>query len=262
MVLPPSTQFPYDNLSTVLQVARTRLNDAIVTIAGDTFTDTQPFTQVMSNSAWRRLQEFLSNIGYSRFTKRVILERLPIVANQNPAVETRINWISYNDGNSEYDAPVLPPDLIQPLKLAERISGQNAGFWPMMYCADGLPSHAPQGRNAIWEWREDCIVMPGSQNLMDLEIRYAAYLPDFSDSPDGKILWVDQPVPIMRSQDALACFICAEMAMSRGDLDGSSFLTQGQNAARLINNRDVVIKQRVNLQRLPRSGRWGSQDCY
>ena len=53
---------PYPVLDDVLNLAaRVRVNDAIQLIGGDTLTDSQPFTQVMTNAAWLKLQQFLGN---------------------------------------------------------------------------------------------------------------------------------------------------------------------------------------------------------
>jgi hypothetical protein len=54
---PPALTAPYDSLENVLNTARVRLNDAIQQLGGDIMKDSQPFTQQMANSAWRRLQE-------------------------------------------------------------------------------------------------------------------------------------------------------------------------------------------------------------
>lgn len=69
--------------------------------------------------------------------------------------------------------------------------------------------------------------------------------------------WYLQPVPIARCADALSLFICAEVAQARPDLemDPVAFLESAMDAAKLIFNRDVRMKQRVNVRRLSRSGR-------
>lgn len=252
-VLNPLGTPPYDPLNTVLNAARVRLNDAIQSLGGDVLTNNQPFTQVMANIAWRRLQETLADLGYSRLRREAILTNCPVVASIDPASQVSVSWASYFDGVSYYSAPVLPQDLILPLRLWERPSGQNAEFAPMQNWLDGLPTRPKLGRNFVWEWREDAIYMPGALTVMDLRIRYAAYLPDFATV--GETEWYDQPVSILRSLDPFAYYICSEAANARGDLDGSQFDAKAEATAKLIFNREVGMKERVNLRRIPRSGR-------
>ena len=264
-ILPPITSAPYPNMSDVLNLARVRVNDAIQSIDGDVLTDNQPFTQVMANAAWQRLQEFCANLGFARLTQEVILTGVPPVESTDPASQTWMNWSQYFDGQNYFNAPVLPQDLILPLKVWERWSGQNAVFTQMEMWIDGMPNWTKQNRNVIWEWREDAIYMPGSLMTMDWRLRYAAYLPDFIDV--GETPWYDSPVPIMRSKDALAWYICSEVANPRGDLDGSVFDTKAEAAAKRIFNREVSQRQRVNVRRMPRSagsrcGRGNDGDGY
>lgn len=257
-ILPPVTSAPYPNMSDVLNLARVRVNDAIESIGGDVLTDDQPFTQTMANAAWQRLQEFLANLGYARLTQETILTGVPPVASLDPASQVWMNWSQYFDGQNFWNAPVLPQDLILPLKIWERWTGQNAVFCPMQMWVDGIPTVPKQNMNLIWEWREDAIYMPGSQMTMDWRLRYAAFLPDFIDV--GDVPWYNQPVSIMRSKDALAWYICSEVANPRGDLDGSVFDTKAEAAAKRIFNREVSQRQRVNVRRIGRSA--GARNGY
>lgn len=243
---------PYDVLNTVLNTARVRLNDALQSLGGDTITNAQPFTQQMANDGWRRLQELLANLGVTRLKREVILTGLPVVASVDPAAQTYLNWTNFFDGVNLTASLVLPQDLILPLKLWERPTGQNASFGlPMENQLDGLPTWPKTFTNGCWEWREDSIFLPGSLASMDLRIRYAAYLADFATV--GSVQWYNQPVPIMRALNPLADYICAEAAAARGDLDAGAFTAAAEAGAKLIVNREVAMKQRVNVRRIPRS---------
>lgn len=246
-------------MSDVLDLTRVRINDAIASINGDILTDTQPFTQVMANAGWRTLQEFLANLGYTRSKQEVILSAIPPVTSCDPAVQVSLSWSGYYNG-SGYNvppyAPALPQDMILPLRLWERCSSSIGYFIPMEQALDGLPAGPKLPINGFWEWREDAIYMPGSTVIEDIRMRYAAYLPDFIDQ--GNTPWYDLPVPIMRSKTALAYYIAAEAAAPRADLDAQSFIDKGDQAARLIFNREVQQKQRTTATRRPYGRR---QNC-
>ena len=240
-------------MSDVLDLARVRINDAIASISGDILTDTQPFTQSMANAAWQKLQKFLANLGYSRSKNRVVLSGFPVCGSIDPSDEAFLSWTTYFDGASFWvppDVGLLPQDFILPLKIAERMNGSNQIFFPMANCLDGLPGGVKQPCNGFWNWRNDQIYMPGSQNVMDLQILYAAFLPDFVNLFDGTP-WYTLPVPIMRSTSALANYIAAEASKPRADADAASFTADAEQDARLIFNVEVGMKQRVTTARRP-----------
>lgn len=259
MPLPPINTAPYDILDTVLNTARVRMNDAIQDLGGDILRDDQPFTQTMANSAWRKMQEYLQNFGFTRVTDEIIIEGLPVVASQDPASQCWLSWTGYSTGGVNEGAInpnfVLPQTFIFPLKIWERITGQNAWFIPMTNIMDGIPAVAKQGYNRMFEWRQDRIYMPGSQNSMDLRIRFASFFPDFQTQ--GAVQWYQQPVPIMRCLDAFADYICVEASVGRDDVSGGAFEASAEGKAKLIFNRDVRLKNRTNVRRRPRSGGHG-----
>lgn len=257
MPIPVGTPAPYDTVDSVLNTTRVRINDAIVSLGGEVLTDTQPFTQQMTNDGWRKLQAFLANNGMARFRSRCVLHAFPVVGTMDPASQTLLNWSWYYDGVSYFyppDTQVLPQDFILPLTVGERITGTNATFTPMNLATDGrLPDWRKRGWNGWWDWREDGIYMPGSLYSMDLEIYYAAFLQDFVTQGDTQ--WFQQAVPIMRCRSALANYIAAEFADPRGDLDAAAFTAKAEQDARLIWNREVSMKQRVNVTRRGYNGR-------
>lgn len=253
MPIPPVQTAPFDTLETVLNTARVRMNDAIQSLGGDVLRDDQPFTQQMANTAWRRLQEYIANLGYTVLTDEIIITGLPQVDSIDPGTQTALDWTGYQNAQGGIDVDfALPQNFMAPLKVWERITGQNAYFRPLGNVMDGLPSTPKMGYNGIFEWRGNKVWMPGSQNSMDLRFRFIAFFNDFVTQ--GDVLWNQQPVPIMRCLDALSFYICSEAANPRGDLDGAQFDTKAQAAAKLIFNRDVRLKTRTNVRRRPRSG--------
>jgi len=266
-VLDPIAAHPYDTVYKVLNAARVRLNDAVSALGpvhGKLLGNNQTFTQELVNTAWRKLQEYLANLGVSQFRQEITLYQLPPAGSSDPSAESKLDWWNFFDGANLFTQPVLPADLVFPVKLWERQSGSNSGFALMENILDGLPSVVKSGRNRYWEWRADSIYLPGSLASMDLRIAYTRDLGDFADNyPYPGFQWFQQPVPLMRALDSFAYFICAEAADAREGLDGALFRQKGESAARIFMNRDISRTQRVNVRRRSRSGRlegWGSGD--
>lgn len=247
---------PYDTVSSVIDAAKARINDEITTLApvsGKILLNTQAFTQKLVNSAWRKFQEYLGNLGCTEFIQEDLVLALPVTTNLDPASQVYINWFGYFDGTTLQPTPVLPQNFMSPLKVLERQNGTQAPFVPMEMFFDGLPSWNKGPRNRMWEWRRESLYMPGSTFLMDLRLRYITYLGDFVDS--GSTPWFGTAVPVMRCQDSLSMFICSEIANTRDDMDADKWRQKAEDTARLFMNRDQRMKQRGNTRRLSRSGR-------
>ena len=270
-----------------MNLARTRLNDAIANIDGDILTDLQPFTGTMTNGAYRNLQAFLSNLGYSKYKKWFTGLAYPPTAALDPGVMNFLSWTQFFDGVGYFSVPdvdVLPFDFIAPLRVMERrnngavpyfASVSNLRFTPMTLMPDGIPEGMKRPWNGYFNWVNDELVFPGSLVSMDLKIEYAAYQPDFvttndilgDPNTDPVTTPANMPVPIMRSESALANYIAAECALGRDDVDAPTFLAAAEKDAKLLmNNSDVKLKQRRPLQRRAyagsRSGFYGTLQGY
>jgi hypothetical protein len=266
-VVPTVGAAPYDTVDSVLNLARVRINDAIQTIGGDTLKNTAQFTQVIFNAAWRKMQDSLANKGYDGLVERVILTGIPATTDLDPASQCFVDWTQAFIGGTYYDAPVLPFDLIVPLKVWERPTGQGWGFSEMTNYMGGLPSCMKQGFNRVWQWHGNRIEFPGSLAIEDFQIEYAKYLADFLDATDDQGLtvpWYTLQVPIVRCQDALADYVAFEFTAARGDADALAFQASAEAKTGKIFNREVRQKQRVNLRRISRSAgaRCGSNWLY
>lgn len=266
-IIPPGNSGPYQNANTILNAAKARLNEQLPTLAsvsGKLVDNTSAFSQQIFNNAWRQLQNFLANLGWSRLTREVIIYGLYPVQSADPASQVFINWTNYFDGQNYWTQPVLPADFTYPLKVWERWSGQNMPFpqEPMEMILEGLPDFGPkQVYNRFCDWREDALFMPGSLMTTDLRFRYVTLLPDIVDNAPVASRWFQQPVPIYNCLDAMAWYIVFEIASARlepGDeVDVEGLRSKAETAARQIFNRDQRLRQRVTMTRQPLSGRGG-----
>lgn len=260
----------FDQANTILNAARVRVNDelkSLIPTSGKILEATDAFTHQVFNNGYRRMQETLSNMGWTGTKAEIIVENLPLVATLDPASQCFINWFNFFDGVNFWDAPTLPDNLVHPLKVWQRYTGQNMPFPKQeMECyLDGLPNWQKTNVNGGWEWRENSIYLTGATQAIDLRILYVKYLPDIVDV--GNDRWFRQQVPIARCQEPLSLFVAAEFASSRipsNEAEAAaqsgatkSFQDRAEIATKLIFNRDVKMKQRVNVSRIPRSGRGG-----
>ncbi len=256
-VLPPQTASILDPLYSILNAAKVRLNDAVPSlqaVSGKLLNNNNEFTRQVVNNGWRKMLEFCGNRGLTALKQEAVIYQLPGCIATDPAIPMWIDWFNSYDGANLYTQPVLPADLIVPLKVWERPSNLNCAFPsnPMELFFDGLPMLPKQLYNGMWEWRANRIYIPGALQKIDLRILYARYLGDFAD---GAEQWFEQEVPLPRCQDPFSLYICAEIAETREDLDQAYWLAKAEGAAVLFCNRDVQMKQRGTIRRQSRSGR-------
>ena len=280
---PPPVTAPYPVLETALNLARTRLNDAIASLGGDILTDSQPFTGAMVNAAWRNLQAFLCNLGYSKYKRWFTGLNYPPCAALDPSVMCFLTWTQYFDGVGYWPVPtvdVLPYDFIAPLRVLERRNNgavpynaavSNLKFTQMTLCPDGLPEGMKRPWNGFFNWENDHLTCPGSTVPMDFKIEYAAYDADFittnnilgNPATNPPITTSNMQIPIMRSESAMANYIAAECAVGRDDVDAPTLLAAAEKDAKLLmNNSDVKLKQRRPLQRRAYAHSRGGQGFY
>lgn len=245
---------PYDTVITAINAARVRLNDDITTLApvsGKLLDNTQPFTQQVVNNGWRKLQEYLRDLGYSGLRGELEFSNVPACTFSDCSSQVSIGYNGYFDGTTTQVAPVLPQNFVQPFKLWERVyqvAPNTAPFLEMDYILNGLPAVAKSLWNRQWEWRGDTIYMIGATGATDIRIRYSWTYADFVDvgstagpNQTANTPWYNQPIPIQRAMDALADFCCRELEIARGAADAAmAFQISAQANARLILNRDTA----------------------
>ena len=204
---------------------------------GQILTDDADFTPILVNLAYRKLQQFLISLEWVRFvTQNAIIPSVPLVANEDTALNVTLSWSGYNDGVAAHPSIVLPQDLIRPLHLAGR-SSDAAPNINAFIDIDGpetgitrLPSVPKQDWNQFWIWDGDQINMIGALTTTDIRVDYLAFFPNFTTSPFPGT----QTVPILNCEDALSGFIAYVFSVPRGDLDAASFLQGAQDAARIL----------------------------
>jgi hypothetical protein len=275
-IIPPNSTIN-DPLISILNLARTRLNDKLKSIVatGGKILDTEDaFSQTVTNAAWRWLQETLADMGYTPLKQEVIITGIPAMTSQDPSTQQFINWNTFFDGTNYQSTPVLPSTFVHPLKVWERWTNQNQFFpdTPMECYLDGMPSQSKSSTcNGMWEWRNASIYLPGSSMSMDLRILYVQYLADFVNSATTR--WYQQSCPLARCLEPFAWRIVHEYSIARTPSNDAEAAEQAAAAsesqskaaeagAKLMFNRDVRMKQRVTVTRQPRSGRGGNAGYY
>ena len=229
----------------VMNLGRALINDMIRATGGQILTDTAPYTIFFLNSAIRKTQRYLANNGLlSNVVDNAILTPITPVVNQDPATQVFISALGYYNGTNTLSQPVLPPDLILPLSIAQRQTGAGAQFSPMMPAKGPLMSRIPGPYFGEWEWRNDAINMVGSTNTMDIRVRYEGRLPRISPTAN----FSNTTINIRDGEDALAMAMVMRYAFSRGAAQRAEAKAEWKEECDELINRYVRKDQRIAVR--------------
>lgn len=249
---------PYDTVEYVLVLARAMVNDLAQNLSGQLLSDAQSYTPVYLNLGWRYLQKELTNAGVETFAKETILTPVTVVNPIDPATQIYISFTGYFDGTAMHDNPVLPPDMVGPLRLWERRTGSLDNYYDMYPTNDGLPSRPQSAYLKQHDWRQDQLFMTGATQSLDLRMRYNAYFDDLVISTPPAPA---STVPILRCAEALAAYTASAFASARGSQAASSLNDMGDRFVQQMTLQTSRKKQRGNHRRIPYSRRglagWG-----
>jgi hypothetical protein len=248
----PVLTTPYSLAGDVTKLIRAAINDMGTSsgVAGNLFSDTQPYTFILLQSAYRELFAVLRKNGWETAKAEIILSTVPLVTSPDPGIQVLVSFTGSNNGTNNFANPFLPPDLIIPTRLWERQTGSLSQFCPMDLVMDSLPSLQQGSSLRYWQWRQnDGLYFCGATQNVDVRMQYAS-LPNI-------LTLVADPVMIIGGENALAYMTAGLFGFARGSAQSEACLNL---ADRFIGDLLAPVmqqKQRVNYRRRPYgSGCW------
>lgn len=241
----PGTAAPFPTANEVLNRARAITNDAARSLAGNLLSNSQPYTFEDANRAYEDLQYELANHGYEDMIFDTVINALPACDASvvtDPAIQLYISYSGFFDGVNILGTPVLPNDMMIPLRLWERQSGTLQNFYQVSPVNDGLPSIGRNGSLRYWDWINNTIYLVGATQVQDVRLRYVRRLQALVDG--------DSLVQIPDSKDAMANLIAYTFAKSRGSQLADSFKADAMEDITRMCTRTSRKKQRGSHRRI------------
>lgn len=171
------------------------------------------------NSAARWLGRELRNRGKMTLVEDEYVVTIPAVLTQDPTQQVNLTFTGIDGNVTAANTPTLPQDLIEPLRLWSRPSGQPGpvGLLPMIDWTGqgGLPKTFQGFRLADWEWRTDQICFLGSLQAADVMIRYSSVPLQFSLSVDDPPL-LSGSLGDIDGIDAVSYYASSQLVPKRG----------------------------------------------
>lgn len=250
MPLVDSGGSPYPSINSVMNTARSRVNDMMNDVDGDLLSNDAPYAQTFLTSAWKWYQARCDTAGVQTFIRSVMLSGLPARATNDVGNEGWITWTGCSDGVNQFDGPVLPQDMISPKSIWRRRSLplNSDGSTPenshalelMTQAVDGLPVYLDTN---VYDWREDGIYFYGTNYAQDWKFRYSAYRAPLD------ITQPDLLVPMMMCEDCLGARVAFEFANARGATQAPAMEAWAETAFNTTSQRATRIKQRQSIRR-------------
>jgi hypothetical protein len=138
-----------------------------------------PQTIPALSSAIRELYRELRNVGEPKLIRDNVQANLPANSITGPTIQTYLAFDGYWDGGVLNSSPVLPSDLMRPLRLWEQQTGNQLPFISMKQPQFGLTSRNQTFALGEWEWREGQINFVGALCPITIRMRYEAALAQF-----------------------------------------------------------------------------------
>lgn len=231
----------YVSIGEVLKLVRTITNDMIYSQAGEILTDTGNLTFPILNDALEWFQNEVNNHGVETFRKETILSPITAITVNDPGTQVAVSDTGYFDGITDNPSPVVPEDLLVPIRVWERQTGSVEDWIPMTQRLDGLPSMSQGARLNMWEWREDQIVMPGATQSNDLRLRY--------DGSMARFATVDDILYFRGGCGPIAYKMAAIYLVSKNSDMAQLMDKEASNRLQQLNTRSARMKQRAPVSR-------------
>ena len=253
-IIPPTNTPPYPTAEYILNLARTICLDAGISLGGNLLSDTATYTGTILEASYESIQDEIANKGYETPMSETILTNVPAMpsAIQQPGAQVWLGYDGFFDGQTLNAAPVLPQDMIIPVRMQERITATKARFQPMTQANDGLPQRQQYAYMQQWDWRDDRIYMVGAVDALDLWIRYQCTYPSLIDAYNNVI--PAAKVKIFHGAVAMAYDIAYRFSGPRDGAVAVMMKAERDEAVRQIIVRTSHKTMRKNARRMPYSG--------
>ena len=257
----PTAGSGYPSIELVFNQCRIHINDTQagnsgIVGSGRVFTDDWSPSLNVLNLALSHLQRDLENYGLPT-TREVIfiINGIPPINGPmglgvpDPTVQVALSFNGCWDGSILHGTPTLPSDLLMPIEIKQRVTNSGTVFTKMQNAVNDLPSVDQNYLLGWWTWRQDQIFFNGSQNEMDIELRYTGGCPVYPTTLSPS-LFPTTLIPFLDSAEALS-YRCAYIFCSpRLPKGGADELQANYEAAMLqMANRYIKTAQRSPVSR-------------
>lgn len=175
------------------------------------------------NSALLWLYQSMGNIGDPTLVAdNYVVLNLPVVHGSNgigspdPATQVSLGYAGFFDGNQWNSNFKLPTNMLEPIRVWQRITSTNLPFKPVPQAQDGLAPNWQGNYLGEWEWREDGIWFNGAIQNCDVRIRYRKKLSLFYGTA---IDYSTTFIPLMGCTNAVANYAAKIIEASLGNPD-------------------------------------------
>jgi hypothetical protein len=250
LVAPSSSNQVFWNTTDILNFARALVNDAQGSIAGQDLADTTPYTWPLLNLCFAKLANWLEDSNVESATYKEAIVSLPVNAPPpDPNAQSALSYDGFYDAQGfRNELPTLPPDLVEPLEVWGRITGQNAAFYRIPQQLGGLSAAYIGAQSyARWEFRQMSLYLSGGTYApSDLRIRYIPSFPVLVQPTNGDPAPI---IPFARAGEALAYLVAAEYLEIRNAATAPMMRCKANEQLQIIANKSSKRSNQAQQRR-------------
>jgi hypothetical protein len=244
------------NATDILNFARVLVNDCQGGLSGQDLADDRPYTWPLLNLCYAKLANWLEDANVESATYAEAIITLPTNSGfMDPNAQARLGYDGFSIGvgidptaGFHYPTPALPPDMLEPLSLWERPTGQNSPFIDMKQHLGGLGARYGGRMYRQWEFRQNSIyLLGGSFTGLDLRVRYIPGLPALVRPTEG------QPAPVIwfaHAGEALAYLVAAEFAEIRNAANAPNLRMKANEQLQILANKSAKRSNQAQTRRI------------
>lgn len=259
LVDPSAGSDVFYNTEEILQASRFLINDVQGGLDGQLLRSDDPRTWVLLNFCYGRLANWLedNNVESAMYAEANI--SLPASAvYTDPSAQSRLGYDGFADAAGFlYPHPALPANLLEPLQLWQRPTGQNVPFYEMKQHLGGLGNAWNYGWSGgtygsiygDWEFRQNSIyILGGAYQPTDMRLRFvpslAMLVQPTDQNPTPPVIW------FAKAGEALSLWIAYQYVKSRlGAAAAAGLKIDRDEELNIIANRSAKRENRTQTRR-------------
>ncbi len=173
--------------------------------------------------------------AYRDLQQQLIDNGVSVSREKSSALTLAANTLTISSASS----PALPTDLLYPIKLDEKFSGEADTAYVPMREESWEPDATQSDRLVYWTWRENEIKLVGSTGTVLVRIKYWKSLSAIADA--------NSTIPILDSEGFLAARTAALAAFTIGNSDSKASAISQEADSLLETLLSTAVKGRQDM---------------
>lgn len=231
----------------ILNYARLLVNGMQGTAGGDLLRDADPATWILFNLCYAKLANWLEDNGVESAAVAEWEVSIPPGVSPDPNAQSFLAYDAfYAADGTRYPTVMLPQNMLMPVQLWSRPTGQNQPFTEMRQKLGGLSANFGNYVPREWEFRQNAIYIAGGATQgWDMRIRGIPSFAELQAPQSGQATII----PFARAGEALAYLVAAEYQEIRNAVNAPTMRAKANEQLDIIANKAAKRENQSQVRR-------------